>query len=170
MDIQGTLSTIAEVGITLAGFTGLVIALAGDGRDTRQAFFRVSAIVAACFVLVIAALLPTGLFVASFSEESSFGIASIFLGVGFIAVGLSMAIAGRKGVFVSSTPIFSLSLRIPSFGLAFFLVCAPIFDWVTSNAALLLLSCFWFMSLIGAYFILSVLWVLESQKNSVEHE
>ena len=170
MDIQATLSTIAEVAITLAGFNGLVIALAGDGRDTRQAFFRVSAIVAACFVLVIAALLPTGLVAATVSEKMSFGIASIFLGVGFIAVGICMAIAGSKGIFVSSTPIFSLVLRIPSFGLAFFLVLAPIFDWVSSMSALLLLSCFWFISLVGAYFILSVLWVLQNKAKAVEYE
>jgi hypothetical protein len=170
MDIYATLSTIAEVAITLAGFNGLVIALAANGRDTPQAFFRVSAIVAACFVLVIAALLPTGLVAATVSEKVSFGIASVFLGAGFIVVGVSMAIAGSKGIFVSSTPIFSLVLRIPSFGLAFFLIIAPIFGWVSSTPALLLLSCFWFISLVGAYFILSILWVLQNQARAVEHE
>jgi len=170
MDIQATLSTIAEVAITIAGFNGLVIALASNGRDTPQAFFRVSALMASCFVLVIAALLPSGLVAAAVSEKMSFGIASAFLGAGFIAVGVSITIAGSKGIFVSSTPIFSLLLRIPSFGLAFFLILAPIFDWVSSLSALLLLSCFWFIALAGAYFILSILWVLKNQEMAVENE
>jgi len=115
MDIQAPLSTIAEVAITLAGFSGMVIALAANGRDSPQAFFRVSAIVAAYFVLVVAALLPTGHVAASVSEQMSFGIASVFLGVGFIAVGTSMAIAGSKGVFVSSTPVFFTGAAYPIF-------------------------------------------------------
>lgn len=163
MDIQAALLTIAEVAITLAGFTGLVIAIAGNGRDTPQAFFRVAAIVAACFILVITALLPSGLVAADVSAGLSFGIASAFLGVGFLAVGISMAVAGSRGVFVSSTPRFSLALRIPSFVLAFFLILAPVFGWISSSSALLLFSCFWFLSLVGAYFILSILWVLQNQ-------
>ena len=55
-------------------------------------------------------------------------------------------------------------------GLAFFLILAPIFDWVSSLSALLLLSCFWFIALAGAYFILSILWVLKNQEMAVENE
>jgi hypothetical protein len=170
VDIQATLSTMAEVAITLAGFNGLVIALAAKGHDTPQALFRVSAIVAACFVVVIAVLLPSGLVEAAVSEQMSFGIASIFLGVGFIVVGVCISIAGRKGIFVSSTPIFSLLLRIPSFVLAFFLILAPLFGWVSSTSILFVFSCFWFISVIGAYFILSILWVLQSQAAASEYE
>jgi len=170
MDIQTTLSTIAEVAITLAGFNGLVIALAAKVRDVPQAFFRASAIIAACFVLVIAALLPSGLAETTISEQMSLVIASVFLGVGFIAVGISITIAGHKGIFVSSTPVFSLLLRIPSFGLAFFLVLSPIFSWTSSASALLILSCLWFLCVTGAYFVLSILWILHEQTQTLAHE
>lgn len=170
MDIQTTLSSIAEVAITLAGFNGLVIALAEKVRDVPQAFYRASAIIAACFVLVIAALLPSGLVEATISEQLSFEIASVFLGIGFLAVGISITMAGRKGIFVSATPIFSMLIRIPSFGLAFFLVLSPVFSWTSSASALLVLSCLWFLCSTGANFVLSILWILQTQAQAPAHE
>jgi hypothetical protein len=50
------------------------------------------------------------------------------------------------------------------------LVLAPIFGWVSSTSALLVLSCFWFISLVGAYFVLSILWVLKNQAVAAGHE
>lgn len=163
MEVQATLSTIAEVAITLAGFNGLVIGLAPTGNDIAQALFRVSAIIAGCFVLIITALLPPALLGIGLSEQLSFGIPTVLLGLGYIAVGVSISIAGRRGVFVSATPKFSLALRVPSFFFAFFVVLAPIFGWVSSLPALLLFGSLWFITVTGAYFILSIFWILTIQ-------
>ena len=163
MEIQTALSTVAEVAMSLAGFTGLVLALAPTSHDTRQAFFRVSAIVAACFVLVVGALLPSALLQIGLSEPISFGVSSFFVGVGFICAGMSLTIAGRKGVFVSAAPVFSMTLRVPSYGLAIFLVIAPIFFPGLSMPALLVFACLWFLTVLGAYFILSIFWVIQNQ-------
>ena len=45
----------------LAAFTDLLMALAPTSLDTRQAFFRVSGIFPACFVLVVGPQLPAPL-------------------------------------------------------------------------------------------------------------
>jgi hypothetical protein len=163
LEVQVALSTIAEVAMTLAGFTGLLLAVAPTKHDTRQAFFRVAAIVSACFVLVVGALLPAALLETGFTKQTSFGFSSVFVGIGFICVGMSISIAGRKGIFKSPAPVFSISLRVPSWALAFFLVIAPIFEWGLSMPAMLVLACLWFLTVAGAYFILSILWVIQNQ-------
>jgi len=170
MNIQETLSTLAEVAMTLAGFTGLVIALAPTENHSTQALFRVSAIIAGCFILVISALLPAPLLLQGFSERVAFGIAMVLLSVGFMGVGISISIAGRRGIFVSATPRFSLALRVPSYFFAFFLIAAPIFDLVSSMAALLVFSLLWFASVTGAYFILSIMWVIQIQAEGGERK
>ena len=154
MEIQTALSTVAEVAMSLAGFTGLVLALAPTSHDTRQA---------ACFVLVVGALLPSALLEIGLSENISFGVSSFFVGVGFICAGISLTIAGRKGVFVSPAPVFSMTLRVPSYGLAIFMVISPIFFPGLSMPALLVFACLWFLAVVGAYFILSIFQVIQNQ-------
>ncbi len=170
MEVQTTLSTIAEVAITLAGFTGLVVGLAPTRNDTAQALFRVTGVIAACFVMVIAALLPTALFEAGFSERLTFGIPLVLLGLGYFTVGYSISIAGRRGIFVSSMPRLSLVLRVPSFFLTMFVVMAPVFDWVSSLPALLVAASLWFMLVTGVYFMLSIVWIVTIQSQDEERE
>jgi len=163
VEVEVALSTIGEVAMDLAGFTGLLLALAPTSHDTRQAFFRVAAIVSACFILVVGALLPAPLLETGLTEQQSFGYSTVFVGIGFICVGMSISIAGRRGIFKSPAPFFSIALRVPSWGLAFFLVLAPILGWELSMPAMLVFACLWFMTVTGAYFILSILWVIQNQ-------
>jgi hypothetical protein len=164
MEIQVALSTIAEVAMSLAGFIGLLLAIAPTRHDTRQAFFRAAAIVSACFVLVVGTLLPSALLETGLTAQSAFGFSAVFVGIGFMCVGVSLSIAGRKGIFKSAAPIFSMVLRVPSWGLAFFLVLAPILCQGLSMPALLVFACLWFLTVVGAYFLLSILWVIQNQR------
>jgi hypothetical protein len=170
MEVQTTLSTIAEVAITLAGFTGLVIGLAPTRNDTKQALFRVSAIITACFVLIITALLPSAFMQIGYSEDLTFGIPLILLGVGYIGVGFTIFVAGKRGVFLSPMPRFSLFLRAPSFLLALYIIAAPVCGWASSLPALLVFASLWFMAVTGAYFMLSILWIVTIQSEVEEHK
>ncbi len=149
--------------MSLAGFTGLILALAPTGHDTRQAFFRVSAVVSACFVLVVGSLLPAALLELGLTEQTSFGISSVFVGIGFACVGVSIVVAGRRGVFQSAAPVFSMTLRVPSWALTICMVVAPFFADEVSMPALLVFACLWYLAVVGAYFILSILWVIQNQ-------
>ena len=163
MEIEVALSTVSEVAMSLAGFTGLLLALAPTGHDTRQAFFRVSAVVSACFVLVVGSLLPAALLESGLTEQASYGISAVFVGIGFACCGASIAVAGRRGIFQSAAPVFSMMLRVPSWVLAIFMVVAPFFADELSMSALLVFACLWYLAVVGAYFILSILWVIQNQ-------
>jgi len=68
MDSSDVLATIAEIAITLAGFTGLITVFRQHRPWSSQELTRLQTIVAACFVCMLSALLPLGL--AHFSTRS----------------------------------------------------------------------------------------------------
>lgn len=168
MDIQSTLSTLAEVAITLAGFTGLLIALTSANKEPKQAFFRVAAMLSGCLFIIVAALLPAPLLELGLSEQTAWGIPTIIEGVGQILVPGSIYIALKRGLFVSKAPAVSISLLVPTGIFGMFLIAAPVFELVESYAPLLVFACLWSVITVGIMFILSILWALDVQVDEPE--
>jgi len=91
------LDTLANVGITLAAFSGVVVAFRAGGSEKWSApEMRVLMfLVVDSFVVVVLALLPVPLTLADMSEEWTWGLCSALLGSWFV-LGVVLAIVGDR--------------------------------------------------------------------------
>ncbi len=80
------LLTFAEIGIGLAGFTGVVATFGHRGRLSPLDVFRFLSAFAIAIFLTVASLLPVGLHHMGLGETMVWRIGSL-LGVGYVAVG-----------------------------------------------------------------------------------
>lgn len=141
-DPSDILGTIAEIAITLAGFTGLIGVFRPHRPWSEQEVARLQTIVAACFTCMLAALLPFGL--AGYTERPA-----ILWGLplGTFAI-LQIAILGylylryRQGAFrpsgVTSWAVLGANAVL---SVLFLLSASGVL--IQPSAGLLVLACTW---------------------------
>jgi hypothetical protein len=98
MQHEGFLLAIAQIAVTLAGFSGLVVAIRGapptawHPRDIWSLSWMFGTSLGALFM----ALLPPLLAFFGLREEPAWTVANLVMGVFMVAFSLAMAISGRR--------------------------------------------------------------------------
>ena len=144
IDIQpdGSLTTIAEIAITLAGFTGLIAVFRSAKAWTSQELSRLGTIIAACFVCLVAALLPFGLAQFSGSGVVVWGIPLTLFGLLHLAIIIYLVAAARAQRFRPSGLVSRIVLSADAI-IAVLLVMAPTGLLFAPSQGLLILTCIW---------------------------
>ena len=125
MQGEGFLLAIAQIAVTLAGFSGLVLAIRGAPpttshlRDTRSLSWMFGTSLRALFM----ALLP--LLLASFRlpDRLVWTVGTLVMGVFMIVFGVAMALSGRRLTRLGHRPrvrYFPMADDVPAFGVWFF--------------------------------------------------
>ena len=108
-----SLTTVAEIGIALAGFSGLVVVLRKNtGPLNEIEKFRMSVLLAAAFGAMFLALLPAALQHLGFTDDTLWRTSSAFLVIFSIAFVIGWVMSSRRFFSVAreifSVPAFSL--------------------------------------------------------------
>ncbi len=76
MTAADALPTIAEIAVTLAGFSSLLVVFrpTATSRWTEHELVRIRALITTCVVVLVCALVPFGLAGLRFSDDVSFGV------------------------------------------------------------------------------------------------
>jgi hypothetical protein len=136
------LGTIAEIAITLAGFTGLIAVFRPHRPWSEQEIARLQTIVAACFACMISALLPFGLVGYTDRPSVLWGLplgAFAILHIGILSY-LYLRYRQRRfrpsglvsRVVLSANGLFSVTLLLAASGVL-----------IEPSAGLLVLACTW---------------------------
>ena len=142
MQPDESLTTIAEIAITLAGFTGLIAVFRSAKQWTSQELSRLGTIIAACFVCLVVALLPFGLAQFSSGAVIVWGLPIALFGVLHLAIIGYLLAAARAKRFRPSSTFSRVILTIDSI-LAVVLVAAPTGLLLEPSQGLLILVCIW---------------------------
>ena len=104
MNEEALLTTVAEVGIAIAGFSGIAVVLGHrtDGEWSPQDTFRMRLLLRTSFAAVLFGLLPLALSSTDLPEVSVWTVASGFY-LAFIVGGLTTVILWDRGTFTAST-------------------------------------------------------------------
>ncbi len=91
------LDTLANVGVTLAAFSGVVVAFRARGAEkwNRTELRVLWFLIIDSFFVVLFALLPAPLALAGWSEDTLWGVCSALLGTWFL-IGFMMALLGER--------------------------------------------------------------------------
>ena len=125
------LDTLANVGVTLAAFSGVVVAFRAHGASkwSRTEIRVLWFLIIDSFLVVFFALLPVPLALAEWSEDSLWSLCSALLGTWFF-VGFAMALLGefrdraarRRITIPVITPIlYGVEMLAPLLGIALWL-------------------------------------------------
>ena len=153
--IEG-LMTIAEIAITLAGFSGLIAAIRVREEWTTQDRFRLIYILLFCFLVVICALLP--IFTAAFFSDpsSAWKLSCGIYGVVNATLVVRVLWKRVKGEYVFSNPAISYPLTIVAFGVTCVALLAGAGVAVEASPSLLGLVLMWGIVAPAAFFILAL--------------
>ena len=104
LNAEAFLTTSAEVGIAIAGFSGIAAVLGrrGEGDWSPQDTNRIRVLLRASFSAVVFSLLPIGLFSAALPERSVWAVAS-GLYFAFIAFFVAKSFFKERGTLTAST-------------------------------------------------------------------
>lgn len=159
MEIEAVLATMAEVGVTLAGFSGLVLVLAPRRSDAREGLARLALIVAICLAIVLCALLPPPLANLGLHERLIWGLPASLLGTLQMLVLVATYILGRRRILRSSARQVSRYVINTSMVVFCVLIIAPILP-IATLPSVFALGCLWAVIYAGIMFLLSVWWTV----------
>lgn len=157
-DAADTLLAIAEIAITLAGFTGIVLIFRSD-EPTEEETIRILNIFAICIFTVITALLPSALFEFGFETKVVWGIPVILLGFTVIAFPTLTSISYLRGKVTPVFPKFTIAIFVfwPLYGLTIMAYGFGAFGEVT--ASMLIATQILLLAFAGYLFVGALLWV-----------
>jgi len=142
MNSSDALTTIADIAIALAGFTGLIAVFRSAGNWTSQELARLTTIIAACFACLIAALLPFGLMHFSSSATVVWGIPlAVFAALHLALVGY-LAAEYRAQRFRPSGMLSHVILTADAVFAVWLMLCAA-GVFLEPSMGLLILTCIW---------------------------
>ena len=142
MNPDDSLTTIAEIAITLAGFTGLIAVFRSAKAWTSQELSRLGTIIAACFVCLVTALLPFGLAQFSTSGVVVWGIPLALFGLLHLWIIAYLLAAARARRFRPSSALSRVILTVDAL-IAAVLVLSPTGLILAPSQGLLILVCIW---------------------------
>ena len=149
MEFQETLATIAQIGIALAGFSGLVVVLRRDkGPLNEIEKYRMSVLLATAFGAMFLALLPDTLTYLGLTGDGIWRLSSAFLAV-FSVLFILIWVWSSRRFFRLAREIFS----VPAFSLV-------VAGHVTNLVLQLLVSFGFFSRGQAGIFVLGLVWLL----------
>ncbi len=160
MQGDGFFLTIAQVAVTLAGFSGLVVAMRGNAPDTwhPRDIWSLSWMLGTSFGALFLALLPPLLGFLHFSESSTWVISDLTMCLFMAGLSVVLAISGRRLTSrghpprVRGFPVAAVMLLLVSAGLSG--VSAIFFpQWRTGFFALGLVICLFVSALALVVFL-----------------
>ena len=107
---QDGLSTVAEVAVGLAGFSGIALALTSNPPHYFLA--RVLSILAIAIITIFLALMPTALASAGWRPETMWRIGSGLLAAGIAAVGFLVTRARRRSLPEEHIPLLYYFINV----------------------------------------------------------
>lgn len=97
MDTSGYFYTIAEVAITLVGFSGIIVALLGSGSPWRENDrYGLIAVVVTCAGALVFSLLPVGLLFLSMADDVVWSLDALLIGLLLVVGGVAFARARHR--------------------------------------------------------------------------
>lgn len=159
MSALDTLSTTAEIAITIAGFAGVVAVFRSSGNFTSEEIRRIIFLVIVNGSVVITALMPNALLDMGFPKQSAISVPSFMLGVMAIFVTLAFTLSIYRGsirlLFPKVTAL--LVLGVLSIGAA--LLLSVLTSLVVASYGLLLVGELVFILIALWIFSTTLLWV-----------
>lgn len=156
--IQDSLYALAQIAITIAGFTGLLGFFRHSSETDRSELIRVMYIFVMCFTIVIACFLPTMVNAFSAASHAGWRVATGFVGlvmVIFTAIGLYQFILKRMAL---SRPVASYAMAITSNGVGWVLLGATAGVLPGALPGYLLLGTLWLLLHAGYVFVATLVW------------
>lgn len=152
-----SLTTVAEIGIALAGFSGLVVVLRKNSGPLNEIEkFRMSVLLAAAFGAMFFALLPDVLQHLGFTDDTLWRMSSAFLVVFSIAFVIGWVLSSRRFFSVAreifSVPAFSLMTLGHLINLILQL-SATLGMWGDRSAGVYLLGLIWLLAHASQQFV-----------------
>lgn len=156
--VTEVLTSIAEIAITLAGFTGLVVAFRSSKTSISEELRRIAYIFVFCFVAVIGSYLPT--IAELFAPDTGL---SWKLPVGFVAVsavslsGLATMQTLQKHINLQF-PVISYSMIATLFSIGLMLLLVLLKVIPGNPFGYLLVAVLWFVVHAGYLFVTTLFW------------
>ena len=166
MDPIDKFDTVAEIAVTLAGFSGLVMALKFGGKLGQEELRRIVYLIVASFSVLATALLPAVLVGLGFSQLRGLDISCFVLGLVAIVLGTNGVVSWRKAQVSPRFPkatIFSLAAALANGVLLMISAVSTIF---ASPAGVLLLGQVVLLLIAGWIFLSTIIWASVGDKDS----
>ena len=150
--------TIAEIAVTLAGFTGIILIFRSNRGSGFEENIRVFNVFVTCFLIIVTALLPGTLNEFNLSDELVWGIPYVLIGLCSIGLSLYTALSSRRGLFKPIFPKITVFFAVfwPVWGFGLLLYGIGIFG--APGAALLLLTHILLLAFAGYLFGSTLIW------------
>jgi len=158
--------TIAEIAITLAGFSALVMAFRSRGGLDVEGLRRITYIVVASFVVAISAFLPTSLGAFGFSIAAGIRFTIFLLGVASLAVAINGVMAWINGIANPVFPKSTVVLMVTVFSSSVMLLLGSANFWLSPSSELLLTGQIVLLSLAGWTFLSTIIWTSAKDSNN----
>jgi hypothetical protein len=156
--INETLSSIAEISITLAGFSGLLAAFRSSKSSVREELRRITSIFVFCFAVIVASFLPA--IVETFSPGSDLNWQlSVFL-ISLVAIfsPINTILMVRTGQIRLQFPVGSLSMMAVLFTVGLMQIGALVGIIPGAPQGYLLVGVLWLVTHAGYLFVTTLFW------------
>ena len=162
--VEDALASLAEIAITLAGFTGVVAAFRSRGSTLREQLMRITYVFLLCFIVIVSSYLPT--IIVSFSGTSNlvWQVPLTLLGVSAIGIFLHATLQIIRSGITLRFPVLSYGMLLGLFLIG--LLCAfASFDLLPgSQPGYLLFAEVWFIVHAGWVFVTTLFWAQETDE------
>lgn len=158
------LYSLAEIAITLAGFTGLLGFFRSSTSSVKGEMLRIFYIFIMCFATIVGAFLPPA--ISTFLPDSDAGWYVSTVYVGLVALAISVwaivqFLTGRVGLSLPipsySMAIFSGLVGVTLLGASFGIVSGPV-------KGFLIIGLLWFLLYSGYIFVTTLFWGTGDEK------
>ena len=159
--ITEVLSSIAEIAMTLAGFTGLLVAFRSPKTSLAEELRRIVYIFVFCLAAVIGSFLPT--IVELFAPDTAlpWKLPIGFLGVIAILISATAIQQSIRGQITLQFPLISYSMIFGLLCIGLLLI-AVLFGLVPGNPlGYLLVGVLWFVVHAGYLFVTTLFWAID---------
>jgi hypothetical protein len=156
LDPTAGLFTLAEVAITLAGFSGLVAAFRSQDHWEPTDKARLLNILVLCFVVVLCAMLPT--FTSTYFQEpkTPWRLSCLLYGLVQLAIIVRFLSAIARGVWNPASPWVSIPFAVIGLGIGLLATFAGFGIGPSATPSLLGLVLIWGLVAAGFQFVFSL--------------
>jgi hypothetical protein len=156
LDPTDGLLTLAEIAITLAGFSGLIAAFRSQDRWEATDKARLLNILVLCFFVVLCAMLPT--FTSTYfpEQEDSWRLSCLLYGMVQLAVVVRFLSAIFQGTWNPAAPWISFPFAVIGLGVGLLAMSSGLGIGPTATSSLLGLVLIWGLVAAASQFVLSL--------------
>lgn len=156
--LEDSLYSLAEIAVTLAGFTGILAVFRGSSGSMQGELRRISYILALCFAIIIGAFMP-GL-IDAFWPEAGVGISATtaLMGVTATAISIWAVTLFLSGAIVLALPVSSWSMATLNLVIGLFVIAAGLGFLPGAPEAYLRAVLLWFLLYSGYIFAATLIW------------